>query len=244
MDLARRGRNLLAVLALACAPVAACGGNPVPDGDPAASARAGDPVPKGEAGESVTPPFPVQGELDGLVLVWFDAEGMHSARRRADIPEASRAEVRVDSLRIAPGQRLDPEHVLVADVRVPRADGSYAVKKHTRAWFESRMDALAPRPKPTPTAIAGADTGVTMYRTSWCGVCRTAAAYFRKNGIAFVEKDVEQDPGASEEMLKKAQRVGRTPNGVPVIDFHGNLMFGFDEDELDRLVAKHNSTQG
>lgn len=245
MTLERRTRSLLVVLALACAPVAGCGGNPVPAGDPAASTRAGDTAAKGEAGENVTPPFPVNGELDGLLLVWFDADGMHSAQKRADIPEASRAEVRVDSLRIAPEQRLDPEHVLVADVRAPRADGSYAVTKHTRAWFESRMDALAPKPATEPAAGATvADTGVTIYRTSWCGVCRTAAAYFRKNNIAFVEKDVEKDPGASDEMLKKAQSVGRRPSGVPVIDFHGDLMFGFDQRELDRLVRKHKSTQG
>lgn len=216
-------------------------------GDPAADRGTSDTAaPTGGSDGLVTPPFEVRGDLEGLLLVWFDADGLHSAQRRADIPEASRAEVRIDSLRVAPDKRLDPEHVYVADVRAPRSDGSYAVTKRTRAWFESRMDALAPKPAPAPveSGTTVADTGVTMYRTSWCGVCRAAAAYFRKNDIAFVEKDVEQDPGASEEMLKKARSVGRKPSGVPVIDFHGNLLFGFDQRELDRLVLKHKSTQG
>ena len=230
---AAAGRALVALVL-----AAACGGNPLP-GEPGSEATTKESAPANDAAEPVTPPFEVKGELEGLLLVWFDAEGQHSATRRSDVPEARRAEVRVDSLRIAPDKRLDPEHVYVADVRAAQADGSYAVHKRTRAWFEARVEALTPKEAPAPTV---ADTGVTLYRTAWCGVCKSAASYFRKNGIAFVEKDVEQDPGASEEMLKKARSVGRTPHGVPVIDFHGNLIFGFDEDELDRLVRKHKST--
>jgi glutaredoxin len=221
----------------------ACGGNPVTDDVPGA-ARGDGTTAEGAttdaAGARVTPPFDVRGELDGLLLVWFDADGLHSAQKRADIPEASRAEVRVDSLKIPPDKRLDPEHVYVADVRAPGADGSYAVTKRTRAWFESRMDALAPKPAAEPAAAGAAlaDTGVTLYRTSWCGVCVSAAKYFRQNDIAFVEKDIEKDPGAQAEMLQKAQSVGRKPTGVPVIDFHGHLMFGFDRATIESLVRK------
>lgn len=218
----------------------ACGGNPVP-GEPAATgagAKPGDPAAEEQA-DVVTPPFAVRGELEGLLLVWFDADGMHSAQKRGDIPEPSRAQVRVDSLRAAPDQRLDPEYVYIADVRAPRADGSYAVTKRTRAWFESRMDALAPKPPPAaPAGAALADDGVVLYRTSWCGVCKSAASYFRHNDIAFVEKDVEKDPGAQAEMLEKASAVGRRPSGVPVIDFHGHLLFGFDRAAIEKLVRQ------
>lgn len=206
-------------------------------GGPGAEAEKKEAAPD-EKGQSVTPPFDVRGDLDGLLVAWFDADGIHTTPRRADIPEARRAEVRVDSLRIAPDKRLDPDHVYVADVRTARPDGSYAVTLRTRAWFEERVDALAPKPA-AAQAAALADTGVTLYRTSWCGVCRAAATYMRKNDVAFVEKDVEQDPGASAEMLEKAASVGKSPHGVPVIDFHGNIMLGFDQRELDRLIGKY-----
>jgi glutaredoxin len=163
---------------------------------------------------------------------------VHGAARRSDIPVDRRAEVRVDSLRIPPDKRLDPEQVYIADVRTARADGSYAVALRTRAWFEARVEALAPKEAPK-SAAALADTGVTLYRTAWCGVCRAAASYFRERDVPFVEKDVEQDAAAAAEMQEKAQKAGRTPRGVPVIDFHGNLLFGFDRDTLDVLVRKH-----
>src|SRR5690606_10354384 len=66
-------------------------------------------------GEPVEPPFEVRGEAEGLLLVWFDEEGLHTASRRSEIPEAHRDAVRVDDLSLAPEERLDPELVYVAD---------------------------------------------------------------------------------------------------------------------------------
>ena len=99
----------------------------------------------------VKPPFEVNGELDGLLLVWFDAEGLHTAQTRSEIPEAQRAAVRVDSLHVAPDERLDPDHVYVADLRNASQDGSYPVRKAARAWFDAQVDRAQPAP---PTADA------------------------------------------------------------------------------------------
>lgn len=229
----RRVWVLVALLALGC------GGNPLPgEGDsqgtagPSAdgtSQRAGAP----ESGEPVTPPFAVSGELEGLLLVWFDSEGAHSAGKRADIPEPHRQLVRVDSLAVAPDERLDAEHVYVADVRAPGADGRYPVRKHTRAWLEAQAEALAPA---APLDQASSD--VTLYMASWCGACKAAARYFEEKGIAFTEKDIEKDAAAQAEMRRKAQAAGKTPRGVPVIDFRGNLILGFDRSAIDRLIAQ------
>jgi len=208
-------------------------GNPPAEEAPTGAVDA--PAPSADdAVERVTPPFPVRGDLDGLLLVWFDAEGQHSAQRRSDIPAARLEAVRVDSLRIPPAQRLDPDYVYVADLRTALADGSYAVTKRRRAWFEARVAALAPTPQPEAAALT--DEGVTLYRTSWCGVCKSAASFFRSRDIGFVEKDVEKDPAAAAEMQKKARAAGKTPTGVPVIDFHGHILLGFQKDALDRLI--------
>lgn len=176
------------------------------------------------------PPFAVAGECQDLLLVWYDASGLHTATKRSEIPEANRANVRVDSLRVAPDARLDPDHVYVADLRVAAADGQYAVRKATRDWFDGQVDHEKP-----PPAVAKADD-VVIYKASWCGACKAAAAYMRQRHVMFTEKDVEKDPGAAAEMQRKASAKGMTPRGVPVIDFHGELMMGFDQARLGQLI--------
>lgn len=184
-----------------------------------------------QAGEPVTPPFEVKGELDGLLLVWFDQEGQHTAARASEVPEAQREYVRIDSLSVAPDKRLDAEHVYVADLRKPKADGSYAVQKRTRAWLDAHVQSLVP----APAAPSG---DVTLYMTSWCGACKAAAAYLRSRDVPFVEKDIERDASAAAEMQQKAQAAGKTPRGVPVIDFRGTLLLGYDQGALATLIDK------
>jgi glutaredoxin len=179
------------------------------------------------------PPFEVSGELDDLLLVWFDADGLHTAQNRSEIPEAQRAAVRIDSLNVAPDARLDPDHVYVADLRNPGQDGSYPVQKAPRAWFDAQVD----RAKPEPPALEA--SSVIVYKASWCGACKSAAAYLRSRHVQFVEKDVEKEPGASEEMLRKAQAKGLRPKGVPVIDFRGEIMLGFDQARLSALIDRY-----
>lgn len=203
----------------------------------AASSQSGEPGANQGAPEAkptaIKPPFEVSGELDGLLMVWFDAEGLHTASKRSEIPEAQRASVRIDSLNAAPDARLDPEHVYVADLRNAGADGNYPVQKATRAWFDSQVDRAKPQP-----AAAVADGSIVVYKASWCGACRAAAAYLRSRHVEFVEKDVEKEPGANEEMLRKAQAKGLHPRGVPVIDFRGEIMLGFDQARLSTLIDR------
>lgn len=182
-----------------------------------------------EAGEPVKPPFEVKGELEGLLIVWFDEAGQHTAKTRSEVPEARREHVRIDSLAVPPDQRLDGDHVYVADLRKPGADGAYAVQKRTRSWLDGHVQALLPVPE-EPSG------DVTVYMASWCGACKAAASYLRSRDVAFVEKDVEKDKLAASEMQRKAQAAGKTPRGVPVIDFRGTILLGFDQGALATLI--------
>lgn len=188
-----------------------------------------------ERGEAVTPPFAMTDELTGLLLVWFDAEGPHTANSRSEIPAAHRKLVRVDSLRIAPDKRLDSDHVYLADLTHAGTTSGYPVRKHTREFFDAQV--LGARPAPPPVQ-ASASGDVTIYGASWCGACRGAAAYLRSHNVPFVEKDIEKDAQANAEMQQKARAAGKTPRGVPVIDFRGEIMLGFSEAALDRLIAQ------
>jgi glutaredoxin len=214
--------------ALAC-------GNPSPQSTKAAQVAAADPL--AEAPRA-TPPFEVAGEAEGLLLVWYDAEGTaHAAHARTEVPEASRARVRVDSLEVAPDQRLDPAFMYVADLRKASADGSYEVRKVAREAFERFIS------KPTPpesTAVASA-SDVIIYGASWCGACKQAKRFFRDKGVAFIEKDIEKEPGARSEMLEKARAQGVSTQGIPVIDVRGKLLAGFDANAVERLLASKGS---
>ncbi len=196
-------------------------------------------------GEVAQPPFAVSGDLDGLMLTYFDAEGAHVAEGRDAIPEASRDRVRVDSLNLAPSERLDPDYVYVADVR-HEVDGAYPVRKLHRDALEQVIDqatgATARRAEAQQAALAQAggdeDADIIIYGAEWCGACKSAASYLRGRGVAFVERDVEQDPGARAEMQQKAQAAGVQPSGIPVIDFRGTILTGFDRSAMERLLSQ------
>jgi glutaredoxin len=208
----------------------ACGNPPAEPKPEAARVEAA-----GASGELAKPPFEVKGELEGLVLIWFDAEGAHDARSRSEIPEAQRARVRVDSLKLSPAERLDPDQLYLADVRVPGPDGSYPVRAVSREAFEASLAQAAEAQVAARKQQAGE---VIIYKASWCGACKAAARFLTEKQVPFVEKDVEKDAAANAEMLQKASATGRKPSGVPVIDFKGTLLFGFDQAALTRLIEQ------
>lgn len=191
-------------------------------------------------GEVIDPPFAVRGEAEGLMLTWFDAEGTHLAERRADVPEAARAEVRVDSASLAPDDR-DPDHVLVADLREAGEGGRYVVRRVTREAFDARVRGAREAAVAASTAASGE---IVVFGASWCGACRQAEAHLRERGVAFEERDIEADPSARQDMIRRARAAGITPNGIPVIDVRGRVMQGFDPGAIDRAIAETGGVGG
>jgi glutaredoxin len=218
----------LAWLLVAC-------GNPVSGSQaPSVSSAAGP-----SRGELVKPPFDVQGEAEGLLLVWYDEQGAaHPASSRGEVPEAHRANVRVDALELAPEQRLDPAFVYVADLRAPASGGQYPVRKLERAAFESSLASVAVATSDSPGATEkSGSSDVIIYGASWCGACKQAARFFSQKGVAFVEKDIEKEPGARSEMLAKAKAQGVQTGGIPVIDVRGTMLGGFNARRIEQLLA-------
>lgn len=81
----------------------------------------------------------------------------------------------------------------------------------------------------------GADSGVTIYTTEWCGVCQRAKAFFKQNGVPFREWDVEK----TEYGAIKFKQLGGS--GVPVITVGAEKMMGFD---AGRFMALWKNAQG
>ena len=223
----------IAVLLLLAAPVVGC------SSQDHAAADAPD------EGEPVTPPFEVAGDAEGLLLVWFDEDGLHTAESRDEIPAERRAAVRVDDLSLPPDERLDPELVYLADLREPGEDGQYVVRRLSRARFDAQVEAAtgttaepAPRQPEVEPGEANVDADVVIYGASWCHACRSAAAFLRERNVPFVERDIEREPGAREAMMQAARTAGVTPRGIPVIDFRGEIIRGFDRAALERAIQR------
>lgn len=74
---------------------------------------------------------------------------------------------------------------------------------------------------------------VTIYSTTWCAFCKTEKQYLDKLGVAYVEKDIEADKDAYNELMAKN---GGAFQGVPVTDIAGDLVLGFDRPKIDGLL--------
>ena len=72
---------------------------------------------------------------------------------------------------------------------------------------------------------------VTIYTTPTCVYCKMAKSFFKDNNIAYEEKDVAQDVSAREEMISKSNQMG-----VPVIDIDGQIITGFDKENISKLL--------
>ena len=73
---------------------------------------------------------------------------------------------------------------------------------------------------------------VTIYSTPSCHYCRLAKDFFKANNIAYTEYDVASDPEKRQEMVKKSGQMG-----VPVIIIGDELVIGFDQAELTKLLG-------
>jgi len=56
---------------------------------------------------------------------------------------------------------------------------------------------------------------LTVYTAPWCGDCRVAKAWLKKHNIAFHEINIEEVPGAAEEVI---QRTGKRAIPQFVVD--------------------------
>lgn len=73
---------------------------------------------------------------------------------------------------------------------------------------------------------------VVLYSAQWCGYCRKARTYFKRQGIAFKEYDVEtSDRGRRDYRALEAR-------GVPVILIGEQRMNGFSVDAFSALYGQ------
>ena len=77
-----------------------------------------------------------------------------------------------------------------------------------------------------------ADKQVVIYSTPTCPYCKRAKDYLTRKGISYTEHNVAIDRAAAKEMVKKSGQLG-----VPVILIDDEVFIGFNQTQLDKLLA-------
>lgn len=73
---------------------------------------------------------------------------------------------------------------------------------------------------------------ITIYSTPTCHFCHLAKDYFNEKGIAYIEYDVLSNLEKRQEMVDKSGQLG-----VPVIVIGDKVTVGFDQTEVEALLA-------
>ncbi len=76
---------------------------------------------------------------------------------------------------------------------------------------------------------------IVLYSVSWCPHCAEAKEYFTHNNIPFINRDVELDPDAMEQLQTKYKSTA-----VPVIVLGNDdkVLKGFSKDAFERAVRE------
>lgn len=73
---------------------------------------------------------------------------------------------------------------------------------------------------------------VKVYSTPTCPFCTMAKNYLKQNEISFEDIDVSKDREQAMDMIRKSGQ-----RGVPVIDYEGEIIVGFDKKKLSSLIG-------
>ena len=72
---------------------------------------------------------------------------------------------------------------------------------------------------------------VILYSTKTCIWCGKTREFFKQHKVKYKEVDVGASIKAAQEMIRKSGQ-----QGVPVIEINGNIVVGYDEGKLRKLL--------
>jgi glutaredoxin 3 len=76
-----------------------------------------------------------------------------------------------------------------------------------------------------------ANKTIKIYSTPTCHYCNIAKDFFKEKGLKYEEYNVGIDLEKRKEMVDKSSQMG-----VPVIDIDGDIVIGFDENQITKLL--------
>jgi glutaredoxin-like YruB-family protein len=77
-----------------------------------------------------------------------------------------------------------------------------------------------------------AEKKVVIYSTPTCPNCKRTKAYLSQKGIAYTDLNVAADKDLAKEMIQKSGQMN-----VPVLVIDGEIVVGFDQNKLDKLLS-------
>jgi len=72
---------------------------------------------------------------------------------------------------------------------------------------------------------------VKVYSTPSCPFCIKAKEFLKANKVEYEDLNVAEDNKARDEMIEKSEQMS-----VPVIEINGEIVIGFDEEKLRKLL--------
>jgi glutaredoxin 3 len=72
---------------------------------------------------------------------------------------------------------------------------------------------------------------VKVYSTPTCPWCTVVKKYLASKDVPFEDLDVSADRNSALEMVQKSGQ-----RGVPVIDIDGEIIVGFNQEAIDKLL--------
>lgn len=78
-----------------------------------------------------------------------------------------------------------------------------------------------------------ADKKVVVYSTPTCPYCKRAKDYLSHKGITYTDINVAQDREKANEMIQNSGQMG-----VPVITIDNEVVVGFNQTLLDKLLSQ------
>jgi glutaredoxin len=114
-----------------------------------------------------------------------------------------------------------------------RATAATQRAREEKARDAQRHEAIKRDLEAMGLASARQNVEITMYSTSWCGVCKQARAYMLQRQIRFTEFDVDHDPAANAK-----QHILNPRGSVPTITVDDQLLIGFSPESLEKRIDR------
>lgn len=74
---------------------------------------------------------------------------------------------------------------------------------------------------------------VTIYSTRTCAFCHATKQYLHGLKVPYEEVKVDEIPDGPQKLIEKSGQLG-----VPVIDFDGDIVIGFNRPQIDLLLRE------
>ncbi|MFZ2961473.1 MAG: glutaredoxin domain-containing protein [Candidatus Ozemobacteraceae bacterium] len=136
-----------------------------------------------------------------------------------------------------------PAHA--GESRIPFEENNQAgvVIENTVSQNSGNVDGTAVKNRGTNQADKSSIKGekIIVYGSERCPWCQKTKEYLNSKGIRFIFKEAS-DSDASQEMIQKLLDHGFNSDNIPVIDIGGDIIQGYDVEQIDIMLEKHGIT--